>query len=109
MRRASGLFDIGGSPVPTGREKTPVARPQPSSADQHDGAGQIYIHRTQSTSPQVAPVNQRHHLLMGDDREPLEALEESQHLVAWPDRPERQFLDHSSMTSDLIVMEQRDE
>ena len=67
------------------------------------------IHRTQSTPPELTPIHQRHHFLMRQDREPLEALKEGQHTVALPDRPERQFLDHSTMTSDLVVMEERNE
>ena len=67
------------------------------------------IHRTQSTPPELTPIHQRHHFLMRQDREPLEALKEGQHTVALLDRPERQFLDHSTMTSDLIVTEERNE
>jgi len=67
------------------------------------------IHRTQSTTPQLTPSHQRHHLLVRQDREPVEALEEGQHTVALLDRPERHFLDHSTMTSDLVVSEKRNE
>ena len=69
----------------------------------------MYIHRTQSTPPKVTPIHQRHHFLMRQDREPLETLKEGQHTVALLDRPERQFLDDSTMTSDLIVTEERNE
>ena len=69
----------------------------------------MYIRRAQSTAPKLTPIHQRHHFLMRQDREPLEALKEGQHTVALLDRPERQFLDHSTMTSDLIVTEERNE
>jgi hypothetical protein len=46
---------------------------------------------------------------MRQDREPLEVFKEGQYTVALLDRPERQFLDHSTMTSDLVVMEERNE
>ena len=67
------------------------------------------IYRTQSTPPELTPIHQRHHFLMRQDREPLEALKEGQHTVALLDRPKRQFLDHSTMTSDLVVTEERNE
>ncbi len=57
----------------------------------------------------MTPVHQRHHFRMCQDREPLETLKEGQHAVALPDRSERQFLDHGTMTSDLIVTEERNE
>ncbi len=69
----------------------------------------MYIHRTQSTAPKLTLIHQRHHFLMRQDREPLEALKEGQHMAALLDRPERQFLDHSTMTSDLILTEERNE
>ncbi len=69
----------------------------------------MYIHGTQSTPPKLTPIHQRHHFLMRQDREPREALKEGQHPVASLDRPERQFLDHGTMTSDLIVTEERNE
>ena len=46
---------------------------------------------------------------MGQDREPLEVLKEGQHTVALLDRPKRQFLNHSTMTSDLVVTEKGNE
>jgi hypothetical protein len=46
---------------------------------------------------------------MRQDREPLEVLKEDQHTVALFDRPKRQFLDHSTMTSDHVVTEERNE
>ena len=69
----------------------------------------MYIHRTQFTPPKLTPVHQRHHFVMCQDREPLEALKGGQHSVALLDRSERQFLDHSRMASDLILTEERNE
>jgi hypothetical protein len=37
------------------------------------------------------------------------AIRESATSVGLLDRPERQFLDHSTMTSDLVVTEERNE
>ena len=101
------LFGIGGCTVATCREQALVTRPQPCSADQHDGAEQVDIYRTQPTSPELTPIHQRHYFLRRQDREPLEVLKEDQHTVALLDRPERQFLDHSRMTSDQVVTEKR--
>ena len=78
-RRSSILFDTGGSTAATCREQPLVTRPQSCSADQHDGAEQVYIHRTQPTAPKLTPIHQRHHFFMRQDREPLEALKEGQH------------------------------
>jgi len=55
------------------------------------------------------PIYQCHNFLMRQNWETLETLEEGQHPVALLDRPERQFLDHCTMTADLIVVEERNE
>jgi hypothetical protein len=106
---SSSLFDVSGSAVPTCREQPLVTRPQPCSADQHDGAEQVDIRRTQSTPPKLTPIHERHYFLMRQDREPLEVLKEDQHTVALLDRPKRQFLDHSTMTSNQVVTEEHSE
>jgi len=69
----------------------------------------MHIHRAQSTPPELTPIHQRHHFLVCQGREPLEALKEGQYTGALLDRPERQFLDHSTMTSDLVVTEKGNE
>ena len=69
----------------------------------------MYIRRAQPTPPELTLSHQRHHFLLREDREPLEAFKEGQYMVALLDRPERQFLDHSTMTSDLVLMEERNE
>jgi hypothetical protein len=67
----------------------------------------VDIRRTQSTPPQLTPIHQRYYFLMRQEREPVEVLEEDQHTIALLDRPKRQFLDHSRMTSDQVVTEKR--
>lgn len=69
----------------------------------------MYIHRAQSTPPELTPIHQRHRFLVCQGREPLEALKEGQYTGALLDRTERQFLDHSTMTSDLVVTEKGNE
>ena len=69
----------------------------------------MHVYRAQSTTPELTRIHQRHQFLVRQDREPVETLEEGQHAVALLDRPERKFLYHAAMTSDLVVSQERNE